>query len=242
MLERAAQHCGREIRALSPISVPGRPLLEPARSEPAQPAFLQYTSGSTGAPRGVIITHRAALANSMMIRRAFGHDADSRFVGWLPLFHDMGLVGNVLQPLFIGAESVLMPALAFLEDPLRWLVAISTHRAHTSGGPEFAYRICAEAAARAPADLDLRSWRVAFNGSESVRASTLEAFSRAFERHGFRGDSFLPCYGMAETTLLATGAARATGPRCVEVSRDILEKGFGAGQQIPKPARKRGAW
>jgi amino acid adenylation domain-containing protein len=227
VLERATQHCGREIRALNPISVPDGPLLEPARSEPAQPAFLQYTSGSTGAPRGVIITHRAALANSTMIQRAFGHDAHSRFVGWLPLFHDMGLVGNVLQPLFVGAESVLMPAVAFLEDPLRWLLAISTYRAHTSGGPDFAYRICAEAAARAPADLDLRSWRVAFNGSESVRASTLEAFSRAFERHGFRGDSFLPCYGMAETTLLATGAASTAGPRCMEFSRDALEKGSG---------------
>lgn len=226
VLERAAQHCGARIRMLDPKSAAPGASLAPARVQSDQPAFLQYTSGSTGAPRGVVVTHRAALANSMMIQRAFEHNAQSRFVGWLPLFHDMGLVGNVLQPLFIGAESVLMPTVAFLEDPLRWLVAIATHRAHTSGAPDFAYRLCAEAAARAPADLDLRSWRVAFNGSEPVRASTLEAFSRAFERYGFRSDSFLPCYGMAEATLLATGAAHAAGPRFVEVARDSLEKGL----------------
>lgn len=226
VLERAAQHCGACIRMLDPKSAAAGASLAPARVRPDQPAFLQYTSGSTGAPRGVVVTHRAALANSMMIQRAFEHDEESRFVGWLPLFHDMGLVGNVLQPLFIGAESVLMPTVAFLEDPLRWLVAIATHRAHTSGAPDFAYRVCAEAAARAPADLDLRSWRVAFNGSEPVRASTLEAFSRAFERYGFRSDSFLPCYGMAEATLLATGAAHTAGPRFVEVARDSLDKGL----------------
>ncbi|MYM89766.1 AMP-binding protein, partial [Rugamonas sp. FT82W] len=194
---------------------------------PSDVAFLQYTSGSTGQPRGVKVTHGAALANLAMIQAAFRQDQDSGFVGWLPLFHDMGLIGNVLQPLYLGSTSVLMPPAAFLENPLRWLETISAARAHTSGGPDFAYRACVRALAHAPAGWapDLGAWRVAFNGAEPVRAATLEAFVRAFAPFGFQASAFLPCYGMAEATLLAAGAGRDQAPRMFDVDAGQLEGG-----------------
>src|SRR6185503_14357404 len=105
-------------------------------------AFLQYTSGSTAEPKGVMVSHGNVISNERMIQRACGHTADSTFVGWLPMYHDMGLIGNLLQPLFTGALSVLMPPAAFLQKPVRWLEAISRYRAHTSGGPNFAYELC----------------------------------------------------------------------------------------------------
>ncbi len=180
---------------------------------PQQPAFLQYTSGSTGSPKGVVVTHAAWLANAGMIARAFRHDAQSRFANWLPLFHDMGLVGCVLQPLYLGAESVLLPTAAFVEKPLRWIRMVSAYRAHTSGAPDSAYLLCArEAASLAADEVDLRPWRVAFNGAEPVRARTLQAFAQAFEPHGFQPSALLPCYGLAEATLLCSGRSSDAPP------------------------------
>ena len=172
----------------------------------ADPAFLQYTSGSTAEPKGVVVTHGNLLHNEEVIQRAFGQSASSVVVGWLPLYHDMGLIGNVLQPLWSGGEAVLMAPLAFLQRPRRWLEAISRYRATTSGGPNFAYDLCLRKIR--PADrqgLDLGSWQVAFSGAEPVRAETLERFAAAFAPHGFRRESFYPCYGLAEATLFVTG-------------------------------------
>lgn len=199
---------------------------QPVAVRAAQPAFLQYTSGSTGHPKGVVVTHEAWLANARMIREAFGHDAQSRFANWLPLFHDMGLVGTVLQPLFLGAESILLPTAGFVERPARWLRMVSDYHAHTSGAPDSAYLLCArDSEARQMHDLDLSAWQVAFNGAEPVRAATLSAFAKAFEAVGFEPRAFLPCYGLAEATLLCSGASRQTAPKLLHVSTPALHSG-----------------
>jgi amino acid adenylation domain-containing protein len=193
-------------------------------------AFLQYTSGSTGRPKGVMVNHGALMANEAAIQRAFAHDVESTVVGWLPLYHDMGLIGNVLQPLYVGATSVLMPPLAFLEKPVRWLRAISTYRAHTSGGPNFGYEFCLRKIK--PEDrhgLDLSSWRLAFNGSEPVRASTLERFAAAFAGCGFRREAFFPCYGLAEATLFVSGACLGSGPAVRQFSLEAPPQGPAGG-------------
>jgi amino acid adenylation domain-containing protein/non-ribosomal peptide synthase protein (TIGR01720 family) len=173
---------------------------------PESLAFLQYTSGSTGDPKGVMVSHGNLLANQEAIRHGFGHTERSTVVGWLPLYHDMGLIGNILQPLYIGSSAVLMPPLAFLEKPVRWLRAISDYGAATSGGPNFAYDLCVrKITAEQKRELDLSTWTLAFNGSEPVRAATLERFAAAFAGCGFRRESFYPCYGLAEATLFVTG-------------------------------------
>jgi acyl-CoA synthetase (AMP-forming)/AMP-acid ligase II len=177
------------------------------RLEPGALAYLQYTSGSTSTPKGVMVGHGNLWHGQRMIRDSFGHSSDSVFVGWLPHYHDMGLVGNILQPLYLGCRCVLMSPLLFLQKPLRWLRAVSRHRGTTSGGPNFAYDLCVRKISPAQrSDLDLRSWRVAFNGAEPVRAETLERFSDAFAPHGFDPQAFHPVYGLAEATLLAAGA------------------------------------
>jgi amino acid adenylation domain-containing protein len=174
--------------------------------EPASLAFLQYTSGSTGDPKGVMVSHGNLIANQEAIRQSFGHTEQSTVVGWLPLYHDMGLIGNILQPLYVGSTAVLMPPLAFLEKPVRWLRAISAYGATTSGGPNFAYDLCVrKVTAEQKHGLDLSGWTLAFNGAEPVRAATLERFADAFAECGFRLESFFPCYGLAEATLFVTG-------------------------------------
>jgi amino acid adenylation domain-containing protein len=171
-------------------------------------AFLQYTSGSTAAPKGVMVTHGNLLHNEQMIRAGCRHTADSTFVGWLPLYHDMGLIGNVLQPLYVGSHCVLMSPVAFLQKPLRWLQAISRYRAATSGGPNFAYNLCVrKVSPEERAALDLSSWTTAFNGAEPVRRETMDEFTAAFADCGFRAEVFYPCYGLAEATLIVSGGA-----------------------------------
>ncbi|HYN21193.1 MAG TPA: AMP-binding protein, partial [Thermoanaerobaculia bacterium] len=185
----------------------------PPAVEPDSLAFLQYTSGSTSDPKGVCVTHGNLIANEQAIQRAFGQSEESVVVGWLPVYHDMGLIGNVLQPLWCGATCVLMSPLAFLQRPRRWLEAIGRFRATTSGGPDFAYSLCVR---KIPPEeregLDLSSWRVAFNGAEPVRAATLDAFSEAFEPCGFRRQAFYPCYGLAEATLFVSGGDPEIAP------------------------------
>ncbi|HEX6284299.1 MAG TPA: fatty acyl-AMP ligase, partial [Pyrinomonadaceae bacterium] len=172
------------------------------------PAFLQYTSGSTSAPKGVIVSHANLLHNEQLIQQAFSQTESSVIVGWLPLYHDMGLIGNVLQTLYVGARCVLMSPAAFLQSPFRWLQAISYAKATTSGGPNFAYDLCVRKISEDQrAQLDLSSWKVAFNGAEPIRPATLERFAKAFEPCGFNAEAFHPCYGLAEATLFVTGKA-----------------------------------
>jgi amino acid adenylation domain-containing protein len=176
-------------------------------------AFLQYTSGSTAAPKGVMVSHGNLLHNEEMIRRAFGQSADSVIVGWLPLYHDMGLIGNVLQPLYLGARCILQAPATFLQRPLSWLAAISRYRATTSGAPNFAYDLCVRKIGEEQrAGLDLASWEVAFNGAEPVRPDTLERFAAAFAPQGFRSRAFYPCYGLAEATLFVSGGGKGAPP------------------------------
>jgi acyl-CoA synthetase (AMP-forming)/AMP-acid ligase II len=189
-------------------------------------AFLQYTSGSTAAPKGVMVSHGNLLHNEETIRLAFEQTAESVVVGWLPLYHDMGLIGTVLQPLYVGARAILMSPLAFLQKPLLWLDVISRYRATTSGGPNFAYDLCVRKVSPADrAGLDLSSWEVAFNGAEPVRAETLDRFAAAFAPCGFRRAAFFPCYGLAEATLFVSGGSKAAAPVVATVAAAELEKG-----------------
>jgi acyl-CoA synthetase (AMP-forming)/AMP-acid ligase II/acyl carrier protein len=172
-----------------------------------QLAFLQYTSGSTRSPSGVIITHANLAANLDALRDAWCTNAGSVGVSWLPLFHDMGLIAGVLEPLWIGYPAYLMAPATFVQSPLRWLRAISRYRGTIGGGPNFAYQACADAARSVDTnDLDLSSWELAWNGAEPVRASTLEQFRTAFAGAGFRPESLTPGFGLAEATLLVTAS------------------------------------
>ena len=188
-------------------------------------AFLQYTSGSTGSPKGVMVTHGNIIANEEMIRRAFDQSESSIIVSWLPLYHDMGLIGGVLQPLYLGASCVLMSPVAFLQRPRRWLEVIAEWRATTSGGPNFAYDLCVRKISPAECDgLDLSSWRVAFNGAEPVRNETMDRFAERFGRCGFQRSAFYPCYGLAEATLFVTGGDVEAEPRLASVSAAALQE------------------
>lgn len=188
---------------------------EPVATTPDDIAFLQYTSGSTARPKGVMVTHRNLLSNEAYIQRCFGHDESTVFCSWLPSFHDMGLIGGILQPLYLGVPSYLLSPMQFLARPGDWLTAISRYRATTSGGPNFAYELCLRRVTDQERDrLDLSSWRVAFNGAEPVRARTMRAFAERFGPSGFRDEAFYPCYGLAEATLFVTGAKAGGGAVC----------------------------
>lgn len=188
-------------------------------------AFLQYTSGSTGTPKGVMVSHGNLLHNSALIYQCFAHTPNSQGVIWLPLYHDMGLIGGVLQPLYGGFPVTLMSPVDFLQKPLRWLQAISRYKATTSGGPNFAYDLCVSKIKPEQLEsLDLSSWEVAFTGAEPVRAQTLEQFAATFEPCGFRREAFLPCYGMAETTLIVSGGLKTALPIIRQVEGAALEQ------------------
>ncbi|MFC7258600.1 fatty acyl-AMP ligase [Streptomyces lutosisoli] len=189
-------------------------------------AFLQYTSGSTSAPRGVMVTHGNLLDNERVITERMGHTPDviaeyghELFVSWLPVYHDMGLIGPVLNTVYLGVTATLFSPLHFLQQPQRWLSAIDRYRPHTSGGPNFAYELCLKHATPELLDgLDLSSWKVAFNGAEPVRAATLRRFTETFGAAGFRREALYPCYGLAEATLMVTGSTVETPPTLVEAA------------------------
>ncbi|RAI62650.1 non-ribosomal peptide synthetase [Pseudomonas fluorescens] len=177
-------------------------------------AFLQYTSGSTALPKGVQVSHGNLVANELLIRHGFGIDLnpDDVIVSWLPLYHDMGLIGGLLQPIFSGVPCVLMSPAYFLGRPLRWLEAISEYGGTISGGPDFAYRLCSERVSESALErLDLSGWRVAYSGSEPIRLDTLDRFAGKFATCGFTADSFMASYGLAEATLFVAGTARGQG-------------------------------
>lgn len=171
-----------------------------------QVALLQYTSGSTSSPKGVMVTHGNLVHNELAIANGFEHNEETKIVGWLPFYHDMGLIGNILHPIFIGVTSVLMSPTTFLQNPFLWLQAISNYKGTTSGGPNFAYQLCVQRINKeALQNLDLSSWKIAFNGSEMIHMNTLEAFADHFSECGFKKNAFYPCYGLAESTLFAAG-------------------------------------
>jgi len=188
-------------------------------------AFLQYTSGSTSAPKGVVVCHGNLLENSEMIRIAFGNTRTSVHVSWVPLYHDMGLILNVLQSIYVGALCVLMAPVGFLQRPLSWLRAIDHYRGEVAGGPNFAFDLCVHR--HRPEEIqgiDLSCWRVAYNGAEPVRASTIHRFASTFAPYGFDAKSMRPAYGMAEATLLISTGPRGAAPVTRKVSRDALQR------------------
>jgi len=192
---------------------------------PQDVAFLQYTSGSTSKPKGVRVTHSNLLDNLQHIERNFGHTTDSQGVIWLPPYHDMGLIGGILSPLFSGFPVTLMSPLDFIRRPARWLRAISDYKATTSGGPNFAYELALRRTSPEVAEtLDLSSWDVAFNGAEPIRTETIENFSSRFAPSGFKTEAFHPCYGLAEATLIVSGAAKKEPVSTLTVDEDALNE------------------
>lgn len=188
-------------------------------------AFLQYTSGSTGRPKGVMVTHGNLLHNERLIQKAFNQTEQSVILSWLPLYHDMGLIGGVLQPLYLGARCILTSPFTFLQNPLAWLRMISEYQVTTSGGPNFAYALCVRKAAQEDCSgIDLSSWKCAFNGSEPIRAETLESFCQTFAPFGFSKESFFPCYGLAEATLLVSGGNTTPQPLVRTVCGKALKR------------------
>lgn len=196
------------------------------RLDSASLAFLQYTSGSTAAPRGVMVSHGNLLDNLAQTAAYGEYDANSVSVSWLPVTHDMGLINGVLQALFSGIHAHLMAPAAFLQRPARWLQAISRFGATHSGGPNFAYDLCVRRISDEDAStLELGCWRVAYNGSEPVRRATLEEFQRKFGPYGFRWETFSPAYGLAESTLFVTGVPAGAAP---VLRGDAVASGFAA--------------
>lgn len=241
----------------APCLVAARDGFAPIPVQPADPAFLQYTSGSTGAPKGVVVSHENLYRNQELIAAAFGQDSASTIVSWLPFYHDMGLIGNVLHSVYVGAHAVFLSPVELLRRPLSWLEAISQYRATGSGGPNFGFQHCADRIDEQEiARLDLSHWRVAYCGAELVRASTLDSFARRFAAAGFRAAAFRPCYGMAEATLLvsaADGAAETggvvscgvpSGFECVIVDGDGAECAEGTEGEVwlSGPSIARGYW
>lgn len=189
-------------------------------------AFLQYTSGSTGTPKGVMVSHANIMANAWAITESLALTEADVGVSWLPLHHDMGLIGFVLGTVYVGGVCHLMSPLDFLRQPLKWLNAMSSLKATISGAPSFAYSLCAKVIpAEVAAGLDLSAWRLALNGAEPVRHAALEKFSERFGASGFNAVAHFPCYGLAEATLFVSGGAPSEGFRSVALNRADLERG-----------------
>jgi len=224
-----------EISWIDPETLSPGPTLAP---NPIEIALLQYTSGSTSAPKGVIVSHANLLANEAMIAESFGHTPDTVGGGWLPLYHDMGLIGCMLQPVFVGFTVHLISHLEFLAQPFRWLELVSKHRINTTGGPNFAYETCVQRVSpERDGELDLRSWTIAFNGAEPVSARTLDAFTDRFSPRGFDRRAFFPCYGLAEATLLVCGGPRG-GVTRLSVDRCALDAGEVVPAEVGPKARE----
>lgn len=224
-LGEIAWHDVGSVQTRSGIALPQR-FEEIALSNADRLAFLQYTSGSTGAPKGVMVSHRNLMANEVAIGHAMRMHQDSVVIGWLPHYHDMGLIGNLLQTLYQGGKCVLMQPIDFVQKPGRWLRAISTYSGTVSGGPNFAYDLCVLKVPEAQRDgLDLSSWEVAYTGAEPIKSATVSAFVKAYAAHGLKASSIFPCYGMAESTLFITGVMQGDGAHRVDLNRGQLSIG-----------------
>jgi acyl-CoA synthetase (AMP-forming)/AMP-acid ligase II len=198
--------------AMPDAGEPLSPDIRMATQDPEALAFIQYSSGSTGDPKGVMVTHRNILANCRSLIEAMALNLTSRLLAPLPLFHDMGLVGGILVPLCFGGDSTLIDPLYAVSNPLNWLKAISQYRITHDGGPNFMYEIALGAEDELDEAIDLSSWKVAYCGAGAVRASTAQRFCRRFAASGFAATSFYPCYGLAESTLFVTGVKVASEP------------------------------
>ncbi|PZM66500.1 fatty acyl-AMP ligase [Paenibacillus dendritiformis] len=188
-------------------------------------AFLQYTSGSTNTPKGVMVSHRNLLHNLEIMKKRFYHSNDTIMVSWLPMYHDMGLIGNVLQNVYNGGSCYLMSPMDFIQKPIRWLRTITKYRATFSGAPDFAYRLCVQKITdEDKQELNLSPWAIAFNGSEPVRAETIREFCDSFHVCGFRDEALLPSYGLAEATLCVTVAAKEAQKKLLYLDDKALQQ------------------
>ncbi|MDO5977225.1 non-ribosomal peptide synthetase/type I polyketide synthase, partial [Flavivirga jejuensis] len=193
---------------------------------PQDTAFLQYTSGSTGDPKGVMVRHSNIVHNNKLIKNCFHHNPETIGVSWLPIYHDMGLIGNILQALYVGFEMIIMPPTAFIQKPIRWLKTISNYKATYSGGPNFAYDLCVHQIKEEDfIGLDLSSWQVAYNGSEPIRPETIDSFVTNFSSVGFKKTYLAPCYGMAETTLVVSSCAFNSIPKTLLLDKEDFRLG-----------------
>ncbi len=189
-------------------------------------AFLQYTSGSTGDPKGVIVNHANILHNNRLIQNCFHLTKKTIGTSWLPIYHDMGLIGNILQAFFVGFEMIIFPPNAFIQKPLRWLQIISKYKVTYSGGPNFAYDLCtSQIKEEQLKDLDLSDWRVAYNGSEPIRLDTMNRFAAYFKKVGIDETNLFPCYGMAETTLVVSSSKFANTPSVLNLDKSEFHAG-----------------
>lgn len=224
---RLAQGRVASLRAVTTAERLARPgeRVAPASREPGDPALIQYTSGSTGAPKGVLLSHANVLANIRAIGQAIAIGPEDVGASWLPLYHDMGLIGTWLAALYFGIPIVVLSPLAFLARPARWLRAIHAHRATLSPAPNFAFDLCVRRVTDEEIEgLDLGSWRLAFNGSEPVSPETMERFARRFAPYGFKPEAMCPVYGLAETSVALTVPPLGRGPRVDHVTRAAFER------------------
>jgi acyl-CoA synthetase (AMP-forming)/AMP-acid ligase II/acyl carrier protein len=199
---------------------------QPPDLNSASLAFLQYTSGSTSQPKGVMVSHGNIMHNQNLIQDYFRQPKGVVFVSWLPQYHDMGLIGNILHPFYMGGYSVVFSPFEFLKKPLKWLAAISKYRAHTSGAPNFAYELCVrKVSAEDKKKLDLSSWQVAYNGAEPIRHATLENFANYFAECGLEKSALFPCYGLAEGTLIVAGGKLQEAPVYLACAKEGLKEG-----------------
>jgi len=192
-------------------------------------AMLQYTSGSTSTPKGVVLSHGNLMHNVSIISHGFTDTKMKNIVGmlWLPNYHDMGLIGGILAPIYIGCHTVLMAPASFIVNPYRWLEAISRYKATISGAPNFAYELCvSKISPEQRESLDLSSWQVAFCGAEPIHSETLSRFAETFAPCGFRTEAFYPCYGLAEATLLVTGVDKYARPSLITIKKEALGQGL----------------
>jgi 1-acyl-sn-glycerol-3-phosphate acyltransferase len=218
---------------VTPDELRGAPLSPPYRAQASDIAFLQYTSGSTGDPKGVVLTHANLLANIRAMGQATKATSEDVFVSWLPLYHDMGLISAWFGSMYHGMPLVLMSPLAFLAGPARWLQAITRHRGTISGAPNFAYELCARNIPDAAlARIDLSSWRLAFNGAEPVSPATLESFATRFAPCGLRRQALAPVYGLAESSVALTIPPPGRGPQIDVIRRDPFLQD---GRAMPAP-------
>lgn len=222
----AEQFCQAELIAVDQVKPDRASAWRPYISRDDDIAFLQYTSGSTSMPKGVMVSHGNLMANARALEEGMSMNTEDIYLSWLPLYHDMGLIGGLLQPFHRGIPAVLMTPRFFIERPVRWLEAISRHRATVSGAPDFAFRLCVERVRDAQMrELDLSSWRIAFSGAEPVRHETTRTFIERFAPVGFAPGAVYPCYGLAEATLFVAGGTRGDGVEAHRFSTEMLAQG-----------------